>query len=118
MTDSLGRCLLPFQHPVGCDEVVNSFKRVDQCGDCGGDGSRCAGQEIQCVDTSQEPDECGVRRDPTKPLDPLQMTCRGCDGKPFSGSLVDRCGKCDGDGRSCENKLNCLNNNYIFVVRR
>jgi hypothetical protein len=117
VTDSLGRCLLPFQHPVGCDEVVNSFKRVDQCGDCGGDGSRCAGQEIQCVDTSQRPDECGVCRDPTQPLDPLQMTCRGCDGKPFSGSLVDRCGECDGDGRSCENKLNCIVTPCEFLQR-
>ncbi len=34
-------------HVKGCDDVINSYKRLDKCGDCGGDGSRCTGIFIQ-----------------------------------------------------------------------
>lgn len=115
--DSLGRCVPLKSHPTGCDGVVNSHKRADKCGDCGGDGSRCAGQQISCTDSAQEPDDCGVCRDPSAPRDLKQMSCFGCDGIAFSGKLVDRCGVCDGDGRSCADKLNCIVTPCEFLQR-
>ena len=115
--DSVGRCLRVSQHNLGCDGVINSHKRPDRCGDCGGDGTRCAGNAITCIDPAHRADDCGVCRDPAVELDKDDVTCRGCDGIPFSGKLVDRCGVCDGNGRSCQDKLNCIVTPCEFLGR-
>jgi len=115
--DSMGRCLPQSQHAVGCDGVVNSYKRLDKCGDCGGDGSRCADATIPCNDPAHRPDACGVCRDPEAVVDPDEVTCFGCDGVAFSGKLVDRCGVCDGNGRSCVTKMNCIVTPCEFLQR-
>ena len=115
--DAIGRCLRPTKHAPGCDGVPNSHKRNDKCGDCAGDGTRCTGVEIQCPDQSHVPDDCGVCRDPAVPAATDDVTCRGCDGVAFSGKLFDRCRVCDGDGRSCANKLNCTVTPCEFLQR-
>ncbi|XP_014661728.1 PREDICTED: ADAMTS-like protein 3 [Priapulus caudatus] len=39
--DSKDVCVTGICKPVGCDKVLGSSKKVDQCGVCGGDGSKC-----------------------------------------------------------------------------
>jgi len=123
MLDAVGRCLLPAQHAQGCDNVANSHKRLDPCGECGGDGSACAATAVSCGRASEQPDACGVCRDldtwqpATELSDGNEVTCYGCDGVPFSGKQWDRCGVCDGDGRSCVDKLNCIVTPCNFLQR-
>ena len=119
--DAVGRCLSPAQHAQGCDNVANSYKRFDPCGECGGDGSACAGITVSCG-ASEQPDACGVCRDPnimpsTQLSNLNEVTCYGCDGVAYSGKQFDRCGVCDGDGRSCVDKLNCIVTPCPFLQR-
>ncbi|KAI1722523.1 immunoglobulin domain-containing protein [Ditylenchus destructor] len=43
-----GKC-----QPVGCDRIIGSAARIDECGRCGGDGSSCAKKIFRWKDTLQ-----------------------------------------------------------------
>ena len=36
-----GLCIEGSCHPIGCDKILGSILELDQCGICGGNGSRC-----------------------------------------------------------------------------
>lgn len=64
----------------------------DICGICGGDGSTC----VDCLGVPNGTaviDDCGVCDG--------QNQQKGCDGKCFSGKVIDECEVCGGDGTSC-----------------
>ncbi|KAI1712788.1 thrombospondin type 1 domain-containing protein [Ditylenchus destructor] len=43
-----GKC-----QPIGCDRIIGSVARTDECGRCGGDGSSCAKKIFRWKDTLQ-----------------------------------------------------------------
>jgi hypothetical protein len=92
----------------GCDGIVNSGKKFDRCGVCGGDGTRCAsigsginGEPCGETWTFVTGCGCGQTQDACGMCGGNGTTCRGCDGVPFSGKVIDACGICDGDNSSC-----------------
>ena len=99
--DACGMCRLPALACLGCDGVPNSFQRFDCRGVCNGGGQQCA---ITPCPAGTALDECGACTTP----EAANRSCGGCDDLPYSMRLVDVCGVCDGDGRSCLPTLRSL----------
>jgi len=104
----------------GCDRVPNSPFVFDACGACANPFAFLSTFNGSCTDCGADDgddetsgqvyghkvlDDCGTCRDSTDPLfsrtgrpDYHLGACVGCDGVPFSGSELDRCGVCGGPG--------------------
>ncbi|KAG1669540.1 A disintegrin and metalloproteinase with thrombospondin motifs 6 [Nymphon striatum] len=55
---SLGMCISGSCMPVGCDLQLDSTKKIDECGVCGGDGSSCHQSSYHWYETGLS--ECSV----------------------------------------------------------
>jgi hypothetical protein len=82
---------------TGCDEYGNV---VDQCNVCGGDGTSCAGCDMQ-ANSGLEYDDCNVCDGQNKKKD--------CNGECFGSAVVDGCGVCAGgsSNRLINGTLDC-----------
>ncbi|KAG1669539.1 ADAMTS-like protein 1 [Nymphon striatum] len=69
---SLGMCISGSCMPVGCDLQLDSTKKIDECGVCGGDGSSCHQSSYHWYETGLS--ECSV-------------SCGGVEDLKFTGIL-------------------------------
>lgn len=95
VADACGECGGDGSACAGCDGVPLSARVVDQCGECGGDNTACK-------------DQCGV-------VNGDDSSCAGCDGRPNSGAAFDQCGVCAGDS-SCLDLCGVVNGDNTTCV--
>ncbi|ETN69195.1 Kunitz/Bovine pancreatic trypsin inhibitor domain protein [Necator americanus] len=86
--------------PVGCDGKLGSALKVDKCGVCDGDGSKCKTIEGTFDERNLSPGYHDVMRLPAG-----ATAIKIEEARPSSNNLalkVDKCGVCDGDGSKCK----------------
>ncbi|KAL6069737.1 Subtilisin-like serine peptidase [Balamuthia mandrillaris] len=90
----------------GCDNEPFSQLELDECNECGGNGTSCAGCD-GVPNSGLEYDDCEVCNGGNRDLDVCGVCfgngteCLGCDRRPWSGLELDECGVCGGNGDSC-----------------